>query len=220
MDIYLTDLETGDMMRFPMLPEEIGVQTGPIFQNYTIMAIGQVSLPYGEELTGFSWRGMLPGRVRENEPYVQEWRNPQEIQSLWSLYRKKGTKLRLLVTETPINHDVFMGPYDVNYSGGYGDFNYSIQLVQARDLIIQASGASGADGRFPPLSNAPLSGQERPDKPAPRTHTVVQGDTLWGIAQRFLSAGSRYPEIHTINLDVIGPNPNLIFPGQILTLPT
>ena len=37
-DIYLTDLETGDRIRFPMLPEEIIVQTENIFQNYSKFA--------------------------------------------------------------------------------------------------------------------------------------------------------------------------------------
>ena len=48
------------------------------------------------------------------------------------------------------------------------------------------------------------------------THTVVSGDTLWGIAHRFLGNGVRFPEIHEVNRNIIGPNPGLIFPGQNL----
>jgi hypothetical protein len=213
-----------------MLPEEIRVQTGPIFQSYTIMAIGNVKLPYGEELTGFSWQGILPGKVRENDPFVLEWRNPHEIQGIWSMYRARGKKLRLLVTETPINHDVYMGPYDVTYQGGHGDYYYSINLVEAKDLFINESSSpspaqppAAADSPQepppPPLSNTPPPGQERPEPPPPPTHTVNSGDTLWAIAQRKLGAGNRYREIFEANRDVIGNNPGRIFPGQVLTIP-
>ena len=87
MEIYLTDLETGDRIRFPMLPEEIKVQTANIFQSYTIMAIGDVKLPYGEELTGFNWSGILPGKAREYDPYIIEWQDPEEIKRIIETFR-------------------------------------------------------------------------------------------------------------------------------------
>ncbi len=50
------------------------------------------------------------------------------------------------------------------------------------------------------------------------TYTVAAGDTLWGIATRFLGNGARWPEIHEANKDKI-ENPNLIYPGQTLVIP-
>ena len=48
--------------------------------------------------------------------------------------------------------------------------------------------------------------------------TVQPGDTLWGIAQRELGDPTRWREIYDRNADVIGDNPNLIFPDQQLDL--
>ena len=50
------------------------------------------------------------------------------------------------------------------------------------------------------------------------TYTVKSGDCLWRIAQRLLGKGSRYTEIYNLNRDKI-KNPNLIYPGQKLTIP-
>jgi nucleoid-associated protein YgaU len=55
-----------------------------------------------------------------------------------------------------------------------------------------------------------------PPPPAPRTYTVVSGDTLWAIAERFYGDGSKYQVI----ADASGvSNPDLIYPGQVLTVP-
>ena len=55
-----------------------------------------------------------------------------------------------------------------------------------------------------------------PPPPAPRTYTVVSGDTLWAIAERFYGDASKYQVI----ADASGiSNPDLIYPGQVLTIP-
>jgi nucleoid-associated protein YgaU len=55
-----------------------------------------------------------------------------------------------------------------------------------------------------------------PPPPAARTYTVVSGDTLWAIAERFYGDGSKYQVI----ADASGiSNPDLIHPGDELTIP-
>ncbi|HZA72078.1 MAG TPA: LysM peptidoglycan-binding domain-containing protein, partial [Propionibacteriaceae bacterium] len=58
-----------------------------------------------------------------------------------------------------------------------------------------------------------------PPKPAPqRTHTVVKGNTLWGIAQRYYGRGTLWPRIYDANRSKI-KNPHWIFPGQVFVIP-
>jgi len=51
------------------------------------------------------------------------------------------------------------------------------------------------------------------------TYTVKKGDSLWKIAEKYLGSGSKWKEIYNLNKKVIGNNPNLIYAGQVLTLP-
>ena len=51
------------------------------------------------------------------------------------------------------------------------------------------------------------------------SYTVQSGDTLSHIALHYYGNAGRWPEIYETNKQVIGSNPNLIFPGQVLCIP-
>jgi len=77
----------------------------------------------------------------------------------------------------------------------------------------------------PPPAARPASPDQTGKTPGDRKHRVRPGETLWGIAAR--RCGSERPidilrltmEIHRLNRQVIGADPDLILPGQLLSLP-
>jgi LysM repeat protein len=226
MNIYITDLETGEILKFPMLPVSVGISAGTSFYSYQIINTGEVKIPHGENLLTFSWNGILPGELRKNDTYVKTWLSPQEIQSVWKNYRAKKKKLRLLITETPINYNVYLDNFSVAYSGGFGDFNYSINFVQAKDLKVYPSGSGGeSSSTADTVENKPL-GDERPEPPPAKTYTVVNGDSMWAIAQKMMGDGSRYDDLYKANQTMLDGwttdsrhTKYMIYPGQILTIP-
>ena len=57
---------------------------------------------------------------------------------------------------------------------------------------------------------------EQLEEDAPDVYTVVRGDTLWDISDRFLKEPWRWGEIWGYNPQIY--NPHLIFPGDVLAL--
>lgn len=226
MKIILTECDTGNFMTFPMLPEEIKVECVTRFQSYDIMNIGEIMQPLGEELTRMSWSCKIPGEKRQvkndkgiyQNPYIiVSHGDPLKVQSWFSYLRNKGIKCRLLITETPVNHDVYLESYTMTYAGGFGDYDCDISFVHAKDLKVATEGAEEKDNNGGTAKAVTPQEQQRPEKKADTSYTVKKGDCLWDIAQLKLGAGNRYTEIATLNHI---SNPNQISVGQVLLLPT
>lgn len=211
-DIYLTDPH-GNRIRLPVVPERVSAGTAVRMVTYELVKLGTVQLPRGREPAVISWEAFLPGAARQGLPLLRKWAPPAEILDWWQRWRNNETRLRLLVTETPIHLDVFISRLNHNWQGL--DCFYTIELTEYRQIAVYTeaewrSGAAQAQAGAAPV---------RPPKPAPATYTVQAGDSLWVIARRFLGSGARWREIWELNRPVIGPDPNRIYPGQVLRLP-
>lgn len=239
-DIYIREKNGSRELRIPWTPEKITFKAnGTRFATYDILDRGEVWIPNGSNIHGYSWEGILPG---EKNPATQllrggEWLDPKQYQSIWSWWRDNATPLRLLVTGTPINHDVYLDDYTVNYEGAFGDYRYTIEFVDAREFLIQEVPKAEAPslGKGKKVATAVSAKKVMPTKrttskgTGSTSYTIKSGDTLWGIAQKTLGSGSRWREIYNANQEIIedaakkrgkksSSNGNFLVPGVSLTI--
>jgi len=206
-EFYLTAPD-GNRIHLPVNPERITVQAESKTQTFEVINLGNIELPKGIIPMRIVWESFFPGIARRSSFFVKSWQDPKALANTILTWRNSNARVRLLVTETPINLDCYVVFFEHNWEGGYGDCRYSIELVEAKELKVLTDTATVAQA----------TATKRPSPPAPKTYTVKRGDTLWGIAKRFLGAGSRWREIYNKNRSVIGPDPNKIYPGQVLRI--
>jgi nucleoid-associated protein YgaU len=120
--------------------------------------------------------------------------------------------------------------------GGYGDFDYSLEMRWWRDfrtyaeperlpgLEATASGEIVLTGLAPETTTLE-GGGNRPDPGPPASYLTTQEDAdrsdtaLWDLALRFYGDGNRWPDLYFANQDAIGPDSNVLPAGIDLIVP-
>ena len=86
-----------------------------------------------------------------------------------------------------------------------------------RDLASATQGATGPRGPQGPKGDTGPMGPAGPGGTAQRTYTVMSGDSLSAIANKF--SGVTWQQIYAANKAVIGSDPDLIQRGMVLVIP-
>ena len=121
-----------------------------------------------------------------------------------------------------INLAMLINDFTFSMREGDGDIYYAISLSEYRTLNVPSVQITTKV-----RSNGLLS---RPAPAAGGTHTVVSGDTLWGISKQNYGNGSSYPKIYNANSGTIeasakshgkssSDNGHWIYPGDVYTIP-
>ena len=227
MDLYLTEKDTGSKLSFCLLPDELKAKTTGNFISYDFIKRGEVKMPDGQKLCTFSWSSTFPGEGMKDLPFVksQLYNTPKEMVATIDGWRTNHTKLVLMLTETPINYNVYVKSFDYTPTGGIGNIDYSIDFIEAKDVTVLTDSeskttSSSNDSNISSGTRAASSNTNTTtNSEQTKTYTVKKGDSLWSIAKAQLGSGSKYTEIYSLNTDVIGSDPSLTYAGQVLVLP-
>lgn len=207
MQIIFRNAQTGTELVMPVTPPEFHVEDGRGVETLNMTDTGQVNLPGLLRLFNEKQEFLLPAGERNyttggwtGEPYAAV-----DQLAEWS---RNGDVLRFIVTGTPVNVPVLLGPVRHGQRDGTGDVYVTLELRQYRDLREEAAEANPDTGN---------KGRPEPQvKEEGGSYTVVKGDTLWGICRRAYGDGKLAWKLAAANGI---KNANLIFPGQVVKLP-
>ncbi len=216
---YLTHIESGEKFQFSMTPEEVNAKTASSFRSFSVIEKGEVRLPKGEELTEISWSGILPGENASSYKFIDQnsWQEPNEIIKQFNRWRENGDKLKVMVTQTPINLDVYLRDFDSKYIGGQGNVKYTINLIAAKTMQVKTVEEVDAE-RKEAEEKKKNSLNERPAMKKPAETILKASDNFWTVAQLFLGGGANWTNVFNLNPTSSG-DPTDVIPGTTIHLP-
>ena len=216
-EIVIKDNETGASLTVPVLPTngEIGYDDGdqkPI--TVDILDLGTVEIPAGVELDGMSWESFFPARY---DTYCSvgpgKLKKPVDYRNQYSTWKDNRTSLQVICAAAGINKTMYLKSFKWRLKGAEGDIYYSVSLTELKPLTPKKVKADGS-----PVGTGQTA-NDRPAQPAAATtgatYTVIDGDTLTLIGKK---TGIAWQTIYENNKSVIGPDPNVIIPGQVYNL--
>ncbi len=161
MYMYLTS-ESGERVQFSLLPDRVNVRTTANIIASNIVNLGEVKIPRGSNLTGYSWNGTFLGEHAKSLGFVTNWAAPSSMISTLRSWMESGATLTFLITDITVNDEVFIESFEWNYAGGMGDVSYSIVLTKRRTLSIST---------IPPPATVPPDTTDTTTDPAAQSKT-------------------------------------------------
>lgn len=214
MEIWLKGSST--WFRFPVIPSEYTVSSESGNEIVTVNALGEVDLGGKRKLRTISFSSFFP---RQYDTYCsyRKLKTPKRCVEIIEELRE-GTPPQLVITGTPINFPCRIESFNWGEDDGTGDISFSITLKEHRAVKVTASSvvtlSSLASGTTVDATGVARTQPETQGT----TYTVKKGDCLSAIARRMTGSAS-WQKLYEANKTVIGSNPNMIKPGQILTIP-
>lgn len=214
--IWLTHNGEAEKLRLPVLPEAISIGNGSLNKSVEISGLGEIVIKQDRPALTIEFSSFFPA-ARFPGLQVSSITPPQTIVEKITSWKNSDKPIHFLITGTNVNLYCTIESFPCSEQGGdVGTIHYSLALkeyreVSARQITIEPAAK---------VAVVPVETETRTDNREPeKTYTVVSGDCLWNIAAKHLGSGSRYTEIAALNADII-KSPNLIYPGQVLKLPT
>ncbi len=216
-----------DGVLMPITPSKVKVKINNQNETLTLINGEEINILKAAGLTDVSFDLLLPqvsypftnGGAQSADYYLSLFErlktSKQPFQ--WILNRSMPSGKRLFYS----NLTVGMEDYQITDDAEEGfDISVTVSLKQYRHYGTKTVTIQPATTQ----TTTPTATVEQPQRettkaPKQSTYTVKSGDCLWNIAKKYLGDGSRYNEIYNLNKDKI-TNPNLIYAGQVLTLPS
>lgn len=205
--IVLKNTATGQALTLPVTPKSYPMEAGRAVERLDMAVTGQIALPGLQGLFMGTLEFFLPARsypFANSEAVAQPSYYIEQLAS-WG---KSASVCRYIVTGTDVNVAVLLGMLEYGESDGTNDVQCKLPLYEYRYLL---------SAQVVVITQNRARHSDAVDKPQTAgSYTVKAGDSLWAICQKMYGDGSLAYKLASANGV---KNPNLIYPGQVLSLP-
>lgn len=217
-------------MLLPIAPSKLTVKIGNENKTLTLINEGEINVLKKAGLTEIDFEATIPNVEYPFATYKDGFQTAKTFLDAIEKLKTDQKPFQFIVTRMfpngkaifNTNMKVSLENYTIKEDAKQGfDEIVTIKLKQFRDYGTKICKIT-LPKPSKPVAVTTQPKRETTNSPAPvnqnKTYTVVRGDCLWNIAKKFYGNGSQYTKIYNANRDKI-KSPNLIYPGQVLTIP-
>lgn len=212
--MWITYNAEKEKLRIPVLPQIFNVSIGSNNSSVDVVGLGEIVVKQARQAFQFSFSSFFP---KKTFPGVNmSLTSPLTCVEKLKKWQDGDKPVHLILTDMGV--DKFCTIENFNYyeqGGDVGTIYYDLTLKEYREVTVRQVTVD-----VPKKKATVQKTEQRVDNSVkPQTYTVKSGDCLWNIAKKYYGSGAKYTVIYNANKGVIGGNPNLIYPGQVLTIP-
>lgn len=213
-----------DGMELPIAPQKLTVKIKGNNKTLTLINEGDINFLRAPGLTEITFDAVLP--MLGQYSFANGYRRPDSyLNKLESLMTGKEP-FRFLVSRVSPSGRLL---YDTNMKVSLENYTVTEDATKGPDVTVSITlkqyisySTKTVTVVKPKPEKKPVVQQkkkrEASSAPKVKTYTVKSGDCLWNIAKKYYGNGAQYTKIYNANKGKI-KNPNLIYPGQVLTIP-
>lgn len=213
-----------DGMELPIAPQKLTVKIKGNNKTLTLINEGDINFLRAPGLTEITFDALLP--MLGQYSFANGYRRPDSyLNKLESLMTDKEP-FRFLVSRVSPSGRLL---YDTNMKVSLENYTVTEDATKGPDVTVSITlkqyisySTKTVTVVKPKPEKKPVVQQkkkrETSSAPKVKTYTVKSGDCLWNIAKKYYGNGAQYTKIYNANKGKI-KNPNLIYPGQVLTIP-
>lgn len=215
-EMWLTYNAEKQKIQLPVLPEKFAISNGSNNESVNVVGLGEIIIMQSRPALQISFSSFFPAT---KFPGLQVSSITKPLSLIEKINTWKASKKPIHLIATACGVDIYAAIEDFQYEedgGDPGTYQYTIKLKEYREITVRQVKVD-----IPKQTANVQKEEKRVDNSVkPQTYTVKSGDCLWNIAKKYYGSGAQYTKIYNANKSVIGSNPNLIYPGQVLTIPT
>ncbi len=217
-----------DKCLLPVPPSKLEVKINNGNKSMKLINEGEINILKKAELTDIEFTCGIPQVEYPFAVYKEGFKRAEYFLDYFEVLKNSRKPFQFIVCRSlpdggklfHTNMKVTLEDYRIAEEAKNGfDVEVKVKLKQWRDYGTKTVNITMTGSR---PQGAVEPQRDTASSPAPAQasmYTVVKGDCLWNIAKKFYGNGSRYTVIYDANREVIGGNPNRIYPGQVLTIP-
>lgn len=209
----------------PVAPSKLELKIKGHNKTMTLVNEGEINILKKAGLTEISFDLLLPNVSYPFATYKSGFKPAKHFLDEIERLKVSDEPFQFIVTRTfpngkmifDTNMKVSIEDYSIKEDRKEGfDVVVSVKLKQFKSYGTKTCNIQFADSK--PKITGQTGNRDAKSTSENKTYTVKSGDCLWNIAKQFYGNGSKYTVIYNANKGKIN-NPNLIYPGQVLTIP-